>query len=300
MKLVVLSRSSRVPSTKRLVETARARGHKVRVFDPVQLDLFLQSDRARVYFRQKRVGVPDVVIPRVASSIASYGLPIVDQFEVMGATPMNTARSIGIARNPARCLQQLSANGVAIPATVMARDASSLRAMVELVGGVPVLVKLLQGSERRGMMVCESLQTLEAALEALLGLGHNLVLQEYVHRKARDVRVFVVGGKAIAAASRQARPGRLSRTLSRIARHEAVTLTDAIRTAAERSAQLCGLEVCAVDMLELRKGPPRVFEVNCSPALPEMEAATGVDLALAIIERAEVLASSSHPVASSP
>lgn len=299
MKVVVLSRSKRVPSTGRLVESARARGHDVRVVNPLEVDLFLKSGEARVLSRRKKLTVPDVVIPRVASSVASYGLPVVDQFEVLGAKVMNSARAIGQSRNPARCLQRLSAAGLAIPATVMARHADDLRSMVDLVGGVPVLVKLLEGHERRGVMVCESVQTLEAALEALLGLGHNLVLQEYVHQAARDVRVFTVGGKALAAVARKARPGRLSRTLSRIAEVEKVELTPSVREAAEKAARLLALEVCAVDLFEVENGPPRVFEVNPSPALPEMEEATGVDLAGAIIARAEVLAAEPRPVQSS-
>jgi ribosomal protein S6--L-glutamate ligase len=298
MKLVVLSRSRRIPSTKRIVETALARGHVVRILNPLHVELFLETDQAQLFYRRKRLRVPDVVIPRVACSITGYGLPIVDQFSVLGAAVMNSARSIGLSRNPFRCLQQLAASGLAVPATVMAHDATELKAMVDLVGGVPVLVKLLQGGERRGIMVCESLQTLKAALEALLGLGHNLVLQEYVHKRSRDLRVFVVGGKALATVSRRAKPGRLSRTLSRIARLERVDLTPAARDAAEKAAATTGLEVCAVDLLEVRKGPPRVFEVNASPSLSEMEAATGVDLATAIIEHAEALAARRPSVAS--
>lgn len=299
MKLVVLSRSKRVPSTSRLVDTARSRGHEVRVLNPLNVELFLSTGEARLMLKGRKLSPPDAVIPRVASSIASYGLPVVNQFEVLGAAVLNSARAIGKSRNPARCLQQLSASGLSIPASVMARNAADLRKMVDLVGGVPVLVKLLHGHERRGVMVCESLQTLEAALEALLGLGHNLVLQEYVHEFARDVRVFVVGGKALAAVARVARPGRLSRTLTHLASVEACTLTEPLRDAAEKTAALLELEVCAVNLLEVKQGPPRIFEVNASPALPEMERATGVDLALAIIERAEVLASGRRPVASS-
>jgi ribosomal protein S6--L-glutamate ligase len=153
-----------------------------------------------------------------------------------------------------------------------------------------VLVKLLQGSERRGIMVCESRESLEAALEAVLGLGHNIVLQEYVRRAQRDVRVFVVGGRALASVVRVPRPGRLSRTLSRFARIERCRLTPSLREAAEAAATLCELEVCAVDLLEVRREKAaKVFELNASPALPEMEAATRVDLASAIIEHAEAL-----------
>ena len=168
--------------------------------------------------------------------------------------------------------------------------------MVDAVGGVPVLVKLLAGSERRGVMLCESRQSLEAALEAVLGLGHNIVMQEYVRKAQRDVRVFVVGGIALAAASRIPRAGRLSRTLSRHARIEPTELTASLRQAAEAAARLLELEVCAVDVLELKKGKPRIFEVNASPSLPEMEVATGVDLATAIILRAEVMYRDLHPL----
>lgn len=290
MKLVILSRSRSIPSTKRLAEVAKARGHHVKVLNPIHVELYLDGQQVELLHRRKRVGQVDVVIPRIAASIATYGLPVVDQFEARGAHVLNTARAIGQSRNPARCLQALAANGIAIPATVMARDAKELMAMIGLVRGVPVLVKLLQGSERRGLMVCESEQSLKAALEAVLGLGHNIVMQEYVKRAGRDIRVFVVGGQAVAAVTRVPKPGRLSRTLSRIARLEALTPSPEVRHTAERAATICGLEVCAVDLLELKKGPPKVFEVNASPSLPEMEQATGVDLATAIIARAEVIA----------
>lgn len=295
MKVVILSRSRSIPSTRRLVEAARARGHTVRVLNPSHVSVHFHKQGSRLRYHQKLLKRPDVVIPRIAASIASYGLPIVEQFATHGAVVMNSANGIGLSRNPARCFQRLSANGLDVPSTVMARDAQDLKAMVHLVGGVPVLVKLLAGTERRGVMLCETEQSLEAALEAVLGLGHHIVMQEYVRSAGRDVRVFVVGGRALASVSRIPRPGRLSRTLSRIARLEPCDLTDAVRDVAESAAKLCELEVCAVDLLEPKSGPPRVFEVNSSPALPDMEAATGVDLASAIIERAEALAVRKHP-----
>jgi len=289
MNVVVLSRSSSIPSTRRLVDAARARGHKVRVMSTAHVAVHLDRRGSRLRYRQKVIKVPDVVIPRIAASIASYGLPVVEQFAAHGSVVMNTAHAIGQSRNPARCLQRLAANGLDIPTTVLARDAKELKAMVELVGGVPVLVKLLEGTERRGVMLCETEQSLEAALEAVLGLGHNLVMQEYVRKAGRDLRVFVVGGTALAAVTRIPRAGRLSRTLSRIARLERCVLTGPVREAAESAARLSELEVCAVDLLEPKAGRPRVFEVNASPALPDMEEATGVDLAAAIIARAEEL-----------
>ena len=192
-----------------------------------------------------------------------------------------------------RCLQLLAANGVNIPATVMARSAGDLRAMVKLVGGVPVLVKLLRGQERRGVMVCESLASLEAALEAILGLGQDLILQQYVRRGGLDVRVLVVGGVAVAAVRRRPRMNRLAHTLNRGARLEPIALTEAQRSAAVKTAKLVGLEVAGVDLIDVR-GQPKVFEVNSSPALAEMERATGLDLAGKIIARVEALVAESH------
>lgn len=297
MKIILLSRSSSIPSTRRLIEAGRARGHQVRVLNPTEVSVRLGRKKSGLIYRQKALRVPDVVIPRIASSIASYGLAVVDQFQSHGALVLNSARSIGLSRNPARCLQRLAAAGLDIPATVMSREVGDLQAMVDQVGGVPVLVKLLAGSERRGVMICESRQSLEAALEAVLGLGHNIVMQEYVRKAQRDVRVFVVGGVAIAAASRVPKAGRLARTLTRMASLEKVELTDALRSAAEAAAHLTELEVCAVDLLELKRDggdQARIFEVNASPALPEMEAVTGVDLADAIIQRAEVVYRDHH------
>jgi ribosomal protein S6--L-glutamate ligase len=294
MKIVVLSRSKKIPSTKRLVEAAEARGHQVRVLNPTSVTVRLGRGRSELHYRGRKIRIPDVVIPRIASSIASYGLAVVEQFQAHGAIVLNSARAIGLSRNPARCLHRLASAGLDIPATVLSREVEDLQAMVDEVGGVPVLVKLLAGSERRGVMVCESRQSLEAALEAVLGLGHNIVMQEYVRKAQRDVRVFVVGGKALGAVSRTPKAGRLSRTLSRFASLEACELTESLQEAAEAAAQLAELEVCAVDLLETRArgnkpGRARIFELHASPALPEMEQLTHVDLAGAIIERAEEL-----------
>lgn len=288
MKITILSRSSSIPSTRRLVEAARARGHQARVLNPGRVEMHLDGSSASLFYKRKRLPPCDVVIPRIAQSINSYGLAVVNQFGIRGVPLMNTAQAIAQSRNKMRSLQLLSANGIDIPSTVMARDAADLKAMVGLVGGVPVLVKLLQGQEKHGVMVCESLQSLEAALEAVLGLGHNLVVQQYVQKSGQDIRVLVVGGQAVAAVERRPRVGKLSHTLIKGARLKGIELSQACRVTAERAARLVGLEVAAVDLLDV-KGQPKVFEVNSSPALPEMETATGMDLATPIIERAEAL-----------
>ncbi len=288
MKITVLSRSASIPSTRRLVEAGRARGHQVRVLNPGRVEMHLDGRNAHLYYKRKKLPPCDVVIPRIAQSINTYGLAVLNQFGIRGVALMNTAQAIAQSRNKMRSLQLLSANGISIPATVMAREAADLRAMVGLVGGVPVLVRLLQGPEKHGMMVCESLQSLEAALEAVLGLGHNLVVQQYVKNTGQDVRVLVVGGQAVASVRRKPRVGRMSHTLIKGARLERLELAEAWCQAAERTARLVGLEVAAVDLLDV-KGQPKVFEVHSSPALPDMESATGMDLASPIILRAEAL-----------
>lgn len=288
MKITLLSRSASISSTRRIVEAARGRGHRIRVLNPVNVEMVLDGKDANLYYRRKKLAKPDVVIPRIAQSVNNYGLAVVNQFAMQRVPLMNSAQAIAQSRNKMRSLQLLSAHGISIPATVMAREAADLKAMVGHVGGVPVLVKLLQGQERHGVMICESLQSLEAALEAILGLGMNLIVQQYVKKTGLDVRAFVVGGRAIAGVVRRPRVGRLSHTLNRGARLEKTTLTDAQRDTAERAAKLVGLEVAAVDLLEV-SGGPKVFELNSSPAIAEMEAACGIDLATPIIERAEAL-----------
>lgn len=295
MKATILSRSASIPSTRRLVEVGRARGHRMRVLNPLRVQMHLDGGSATLYYDRKKLAPADVVLPRIAQSISTYGLAVVNQFGLARVPLVNHAQAIAQSRNKMRSLQLLSAHGIGIPATVMARDAAHLKEMVGLVGGVPVLVKLLQGQEKHGVMVCESLQSLEAALEAVLGLGHNLVMQEYVKSSGQDVRVLVVGGEAVAAVRRKPRAGRLAHTLIKGARLEAIALSPGHRATAEKATRLVGLEVAAVDMLDVQ-GQPKVFEVNSSPALPEMEAATGMDLATLIIERAEALAAGATPV----
>lgn len=289
MRLVILSRSAIIPSTRRLVEVGKARGHRVRVLDPLRVEMHLDGRRAALFHKRRKLRPFDVVIPRIAQSVNVYGLAVLNQFAIRGSVPMNSAQAISQARNKMRVLQLLSANGIDIPATVMARDAKDLKSMVKLVGGVPVLVKLLQGQDKTGVMVIESLQSLEAALEAVLGLGHQIVVQQYVRKGGQDLRVLVVGGEAVAAVRRRPRMGRMAHTLLRGARLEPYELSVEQQRVAVEAARLVGLEVAAVDLIVV-KDSPKVFEVNASPAIGPMEAATGVDIATRIIQRAERLA----------
>lgn len=292
LHLTILSRKAGIYTTRRLTQAARLRGARVRVLDPVRVEMQLGGDAPGAWYGSRRLGKTDVVVPRIAPSVQAYGLAVVNHFEMMGVPALNDAKGIAASRNKMRALQLLAAQGVPVPPTVMAANASELKALVELVGGLPVLIKLLTPSERPLVMVCESLQSMEAALEAVLSMGHNLVVQRYVRRRReRDLRALVVGDRAIAWVERRARPGRLLHTLARGAKLKAVAVPAALDELAVKAAGVVGLQVAAVDLLEA-SGGPMVFDVNSSPGLQGLEAATGKDLALPIIGRAEELANS--------
>jgi len=288
--LTVLSRSKAIYTTRRIVEAAEARGLSTRVVDPLEVQMGLGGDAPSLYWRRRRFPATDVVVPRVALSIHQYGLAVVNQLELLGIPSVNGAWAIAASRNKMRSLQLLAASGVRVPRTVMASDPSGLKEMVRVVGGVPVIVKLLAVNDRSGVMICESLQSLEAALEAILGLGQNIVVQQYLRgAKGRDLRVLVVGGEVVAAMRRSPPMGRFERDLRRGAHFEPVELPAAYARAALTAAEVLRLEVCAVDMLDV-KGVPRVFEVNSSPSIKEAETACGVDAADRIVARAIALA----------
>jgi ribosomal protein S6--L-glutamate ligase len=225
MHLTVLSRSAAIFTTRRIVEAARARGHVVRVVDPLQVEMRLGRDGPEIFHRGRDFPATDVVVPRIAPSISQYGLAVVNHLQLLGLPVLNGAPAIGLARNKMRVLQLLSASGVKVPRTVMASEPSGLRDMVRHVGGLPVLVKLLRGNEKTGVIVCETRQALESALEAILRLGQNTMVQQYLKgSRGGDLRVFVVGGCAVAALRRRPRVGRLSRNLGQGARFEGVRL----------------------------------------------------------------------------
>ncbi len=290
MRVTILSRSRAIYTTRRLAEAARARGHAVRVLDPAQVELGLgPGARPRLFHRRRPFPATDVAIPRIAVSINQYGLAVVNQLGILGVPLVNAAPGISASRNQMRCLQLLSASGVRVPRTVMAAHPAGLKEMVKHAGGVPVLVKLLSANERGGVMICETMQSLEAALEAILGLGQNIVVQQYVQEaEGRDLRALVVGGRVLAGLRRRPAVGRMARSLGRGARYDRAELSPACRRAAVAAARVVGLEVCAVDMLDV-KGGPLVFEVNSSPGIREVEEDCGVDVAGAVVERAEAL-----------
>jgi ribosomal protein S6--L-glutamate ligase len=288
--LTILSRSAAIYTTRRIAEAARGRGHRVRVLDPVRVDMGLGGRGPELFYDGRPFPRTDAVVPRIAASITRYGLAVVNQLQLLGVPMLNGGEAIAVSRDKMRCLQILAANGVGIPHTVMASDSTGLMELAKHVGGAPVIVKLLTSDEKAGVIICESLQSLEAALEAILGLGQDIIVQQYVKgARGRDLRALVVGGKVVAAVRRKPRVGRFSRTLARGAEFEPTALTAPQARAAVAAARVIGLEVCGVDMLDV-KGNPLVFEVNSSPGIKDAEQSCGVDVAEAIVLRAEEIA----------
>jgi ribosomal protein S6--L-glutamate ligase len=291
MHLTILSRGTSVHTTRRLVEAARSLGHRSRVIDPLQVQMGLSGKGPQLFLNDRALGRTDVVIPRVAPSVGEYGLALVNHFDMGGVAVLNDAIAIDQSRNKMRLMQLLAREGIRVPPTVIGRGASELKKMVDVVGGFPVAIKILRTEERQGIIICESAQSMEAVAETVLAMGHDIIVQGYVKPgEGRDLRALVVGGEVVAAVRRQPKAGKLHFNLSIGARVTRARLTKSQREMAIESARVTGLEVAAVDLLALKSGVTQVFEVYSNPGLRDLEAATGDDLALPIIERALALA----------
>src|SRR4051812_21098389 len=289
MRIALLSRNPRLYSTSRLVEAGRAHGHEVEVIDPISIVLVVTREGQRMYTRGREVAGFDAVIPRIGASITDYGLAVLSCFRRNGVVCVNSPVSIARSRDKLRALQRLSAEKVGIPRTAMARDATAIRTAVDAVGGTPVIIKLLQGTQGVGVMIADSPEAVESTLDTLWGLGQNIILQEYIaESRGRDIRAMVVGGELVGAMRRTARAGEFRSNLHRGGAGTAITLDEEYCRAAVEAARIMGLEVAGVDMLESKEGP-RVIEVNSSPGLRGIERATGIDVAARIVTHAERL-----------
>jgi ribosomal protein S6--L-glutamate ligase len=287
MRVLVLSRNASLYSTSRIVLAARARGHDVSVIDPLDFQIVVSRGRPSLLVGGAAVPRFDIVIPRIGASITNYGLAVVRQFDLMGVPVLNGAVSIARSRDKLRALQLLTRRKLDVPTTVCARSPAGVEAALALVGGCPAIVKLQQGTQGIGTMIAETSQAVHSLLETFWAMGQDIVLQEYVREsKGRDLRVIVVGGRAIAAMRRVAKPGEFRANLHRGGKGDGVRLPRAYRTVAIRAAKAMGLEVAGVDMLESKSGP-KILEINSSPGLEGVERATGIDVAGAIIGYAE-------------
>jgi ribosomal protein S6--L-glutamate ligase len=284
MKLAILSCGPNSYSTRRLKEAALERNYDVKVLNTLKFAIDLDQGHPDLYFRQKQLSHYDAVLPRIGASITYYGTSVVRQFEEMGVFCANTANGITNSRDKLRSLQILSRHHIGIPRTTFVNDKKDVIPAIERVGGAPVVIKLIEGTQGIGVLLAESLNAAESIIELLQSQKQDVLIQKFVaESKGKDIRAFVVGDRVVAAMRRVAQGQEFRSNVHRGGVAEAVDLPEAYRETAVRSAQILGLRVAGVDMLESDAGP-QVMEVNSSPGLEGIEKATNLDIAGAIVE----------------
>lgn len=285
MKIAILSRRHDLYSTKRLVEAAKKRGHSADVIDTLRCYMNITSSRPTIHYKGEELGVYDAVIPRIGASVTFYGAAVVRQLETMNVFCVNDSVSITRARDKLRSLQLLSKKGIGLPITGFAHSLDEIKDLIKMVGGPPLVVKFLEGTQGIGVVLVETSKAARSVIEAFLGLKVNILVQEYIKEAAGgDIRCFVVGGDVVASMKRQSKsPEEFRSNLHRGGHASSVEITEEERTMAIRAAHIIGLNVAGVDMLRSNRGP-LIIEVNASPGIEGIEKATGKDVAGSIIQ----------------
>ena len=282
MKIGILSRGPKLYSTRRLKEAAIERGHEARVVDYARLYMNITSHRPSVIFRGESLDF-DTVIPRIGASYTFYGTAVVRQFELMGVFPANESQAITRARDKLRSLQLLAAEGVGLPVTGFAHSTKDIEGLLNIVGGAPLVIKLLEGTQGIGVVLAETNPAAESVIEAFRGLDANILVQEFIKEAGgTDIRCLVVGGRVVASMLRRAEPGEFRSNIHRGGSTEMIRITPEERSTAVRAAKIMGLNIAGVDILRSNHGP-LVMEVNTSPGLEGIEKATNIDVAGLII-----------------
>lgn len=283
LRIALLSRKESLYTTRRLVQAIRARGHLPVVIDPLACSLFIAPGGPEIFLKGRALARPDLVIARIGASITQAGLALLNHLELMGVPTLNGARGIAQSRDKLRCLQILGARGFHVPATVLAQPGAAIEPLLAQVGGLPVVVKLLQGTQGVGVMLARTREELETLLNTFGDLGHAVLLQAFIgEAEGRDLRVFVAGSKAIGAMQRRARSGEFRSNLHRGGEARPVALNADIADLAVRAAQAVGLQIAGVDLITSSRGP-MLIEINSSPGFEGLEAATHLDIADAIV-----------------
>lgn len=284
MKIGILSRRPSLYSTSALKAAGERRGHEMQVIDYLRCYMNIASHNPSVMYGGKQLEGFDAIIPRIGASQTFYGTAVVRQFEVMGVFPCNESQAITRSRDKLRCLQLLSRKGIGLPVTGFAHSTKDIDGLVNIAGGAPLVIKLLEGTQGIGVVLAETRKAAESVIEAFRGLDANILVQEFIHEAGgADIRCFVVGEKVVAAMMRRAAPGEFRSNLHRGGTAEKVRITPEERSTAVRSAKAMGLGVAGVDLLRSNHGPV-VMEVNSSPGLEGIEKATEIDVAGKIIE----------------
>jgi len=284
MKIAILSRDASLYSTQRLKEAGEARGHDVRIIDYLRCYMNVAAHRPQVFFQGQRLEGIDAVIPRIGSTHTVYGTAVVRQFELLGSQSANPSQSIARARDKLRALQLLADNKIPLPVTGYAHSTKDIDGLLETVGGAPVVVKLLEGTQGVGVVLAETKRAAEAVIAAFRQLDANILVQEYIKEAgASDIRALVVGGRVVAAIKRTGAPGDFRSNLHRGGTAEVVRLAPEERRLAVKATRTLGLNVAGVDILRSNHGPV-VIEINASPGLEGVETATRIDVAGKIVE----------------
>jgi ribosomal protein S6--L-glutamate ligase len=287
LKIAILSRGPKLYSTRRLREAATAKGHKVRILSPIEFGLYLSSGQPDLTYKGKPLSSYDAVIPRIGNSITFYGASVVRQFEQMGAYCLNTADAILASRDKLASMQELSTHHIGIADTAFVRKPTDILKAIHAMGGAPVIIKLLSGTQGIGVILAETNKVAEAIIETLRSLDQNVIVQKFVSEsKGRDIRAFVVGDRVVAAMRRTAAGQEFRSNVHRGGNTQVVTLDPAYEQTAVKAARILNLHVAGVDMLEGKDGPV-IMEVNSSPGLEGIEGASGIDIAGEIIEYLE-------------
>jgi ribosomal protein S6--L-glutamate ligase len=294
MKLAMLARNPELYSHRRLVSAARKRGHDIEVIDTLKCYMNIASHRPEVRYKGRSLQGFDAVIPRIGASITFYGLAVLRQFEMMGVYPLNESVAIGRSRDKLRGMQLLSRKGIGLPVTAFAHVTSQADDLIDMVGGTPLVIKLLEGTQGIGVVLAETRSSARSMIEAFGGVEANILVQEFIKEaKATDIRAFVIGGKVVASIQRTGAKGDFRSNLHRGGKAKIVKVTPEERSTAVRAAKTLGLNVCGVDMLRSNHGPV-VMEVNSTPGLEGIESATKIDIAGMIIEFLEKNAKPNH------
>ena len=284
MKIAILSRNKSLYSTKRLKEAGEQRGHEVDIINTLHCYMDITKSRPAVRCDGIELPLYDAIIPRIGASITFYGTAVVRQFEMMGTFSVNESVAISRSRDKLRSLQLLSRRGVGLPRTGFANKPDNVKDLINNVGGAPVVIKLLEGTQGIGVVLAETRKSAESIVEAFMGLKANILVQEFIKEAGgADLRCFVVGGKVVAAMKRQGAEGEFRSNLHRGGSASLIKLSKDERATAILAAKVMGLNVCGVDLLQSSDGPV-VMEVNSSPGLEGIEKATDKDVACMIYE----------------
>ena len=291
MRFAMLARNPGLYSHVRLCEAARARGHSIDVVNTLHVHMNITSNHPVLRYNGRRLPIYDAVIPRIGASITHYGLAVLRQFEIQGVYPLNESVAIGRSRDKLRALQILAREGIGLPVTAFAHGPRKAEDVIKEVGGVPVVIKLVEGTQGVGVILAETEGSAKSIIEAFSAANVNIMVQEFIREaNGSDIRAFVIGGEVVAATKRVGRPGEFRANIHRGATAVRVELSTEERHTAVRAAAAVGLNVGGVDMVRSARGP-LVMEVNSSPGLQGIESATGIDVADLIIGFLEANAS---------